>query len=154
MKFAIDLVPGTIPVSMALYRMSASELRELKNQLGDLLEKKFIISNVPPWGAPVLLVKKKDGSMQLCVDYRQLNEVTIKNKCPLPSIGDLMDQLVGACMFSKIYLRSGCHQIRVKDEDCNTPFFRLDNLFLESCILIIIILLLGVGRICTLELGV
>ncbi|XP_050903309.1 uncharacterized protein LOC127115993, partial [Lathyrus oleraceus] len=84
-KFTIDLVPGTRPVSMAPYRMSASEL-----------------PSVSPWGAPVLLVKKKDGSMRLCIDYRQLNKVTIKNKYPLPRIDDLMDQLVGACVFSKI----------------------------------------------------
>ncbi|XP_050903116.1 uncharacterized protein LOC127115681, partial [Lathyrus oleraceus] len=110
-EFTIDLVPGTRPISMAPYRMSASELYELKKQLEDLLEKKFIRPSVSPWGAPVLLVKKKDGSMRLCIDYRQLNKVTIKNKYPLPRIDDLMDQLVGACVFSKIDLRSGYHQI-------------------------------------------
>src|SRR3954464_5441441 len=113
-EFSIDLVPGTSPVSMAPYRMSASELKELKSQLEDLLEKKFIRPSVLPWGAPVLLGKKKESSMRLCVDYRQLNKVTIKNKYPLPRIDDLMDQLVGARMFSKIYLRSGYYQIRVK----------------------------------------
>ncbi|MCI11444.1 cellular nucleic acid-binding protein, partial [Trifolium medium] len=77
-EFTIDLVPGTSPISMTPYRMSASELKELKKQLEDLLEKKFIQPSVSPWGAPVLLVKKKDGSMRLCVDYRQLNKVTIK----------------------------------------------------------------------------
>ncbi|MCI62634.1 enzymatic polyprotein, partial [Trifolium medium] len=87
--------PGTGPISMAPYRMSASELKELKKQLEELLEKKFIRSSVSPWGEPVLLVEKKDGSMQLCVDYRQLNKATIKNKYPLPRIDDLMDQLVG-----------------------------------------------------------
>ncbi|XP_050916491.1 uncharacterized protein LOC127131619 [Lathyrus oleraceus] len=106
-KFTIDLVPGTRPVSMAPYRMSASEL-----------------PSVSPWGAPVLLVKKKDGSMRLCIDYRQLNKVTIKNKYPLPRIDDLMDQLVGACVFSKIDLRSGYHQIKVKDEDIQKTAFR------------------------------
>ncbi|WJX13328.1 hypothetical protein P8452_03727 [Trifolium repens] len=110
-EFAIDLVPGTSPISMAPYRMSASELSELKKQLEELLEKKFIRPSVSPWGAPVLLVKKKDGSMRLCIDYRRLNQVTIKNKYPLPRIDDLMDQLVGACVFSKIDLRSGYHQI-------------------------------------------
>src|SRR4030042_643278 len=104
-EFSIDLVPGTKPVSMAPYRMSASELAELKKQLEDLLDKKFVRPSVSPWGAPVLLVKKKDGSMRLCVDYRQLNKVTIKNKYPLPRIDDLMDQLVGAKVFSKINLR-------------------------------------------------
>ena len=84
--------------------MSASELAELK-QLEDLLDKKFVRPGLSPWGAPVLLVKKKDGSMRLCIDYRQLNKVTIKNRYPLPRIDDLMDQLVGARVFSKIDLR-------------------------------------------------
>ena len=83
-------------MSMAPYRMSASELTELKKQFEDLLEKKFVRPSASPWGAPVLLVKKKDGSMRLCIDYRQLNKVTIKNRYPLPRIDDLMDQLVGA----------------------------------------------------------
>jgi len=96
----------------------------LKKQLEELLEKKFIRPNVSPWGAPVLLVKKKDGSMRLCVDYRQLNKVTIKNQYPLPRIHDLMDQLVGAEVFSKIDLRSGYHQIRVKAEDISKTAFR------------------------------
>nr|ABD28305.1 RNA-directed DNA polymerase (Reverse transcriptase) [Medicago truncatula] len=113
-----------LPVSMAPYRMSASELSELKKQLEDLLEKKFVRPSVSPWGAPVLLVKKKDGSMRLCIDYRQLNKVTIKNRYPLPRIDDLMDQLVGARVFSKIDLRSGYHQIKVKDEDMQKTAFR------------------------------
>jgi len=104
--------------------MSASELGELKNQLEELLEKQFIRLSVSPWGALVLLVKKKDGSMRLCVDYRQLNKVTIKNRYPLPRIDDLMDQLVGAEVFSKIDLRSGYHQIRVKAEDISKTAFR------------------------------
>ena len=116
-EFTIDLAPGTSPISMAPYRISATELSELKKQLEELLEKKFIRPSVSPWGAPVLLVKKKDGSMRLCIDYRRLNQVTIKNKYLLPRIDDLMDQLVGACVFSKIDLRSGYHQIRVKAED-------------------------------------
>jgi len=123
-EFAIDLVPGTSPISIALYRMSASELGELKKQLEELLEKQFIRSSVSPWGAPVLLVKKKDGSMRLCVDYRQLIKVTIKNQYPLPRIDDLMDQLVGAEVFSKIDLQSGYHQIRVKAEDISKTAFR------------------------------
>ena len=93
------------------------ELAELKKQLEELLEKRFVRPSVSPWGAPVLLVKKKDGTMRLCVDYHQLNKVMVKNKYPLPRIDDLMDQLVGACVFSKIDLRSGYHQIRVKSED-------------------------------------
>jgi len=89
--------------------MSASELGELKKQLEELLEKQFIRPSVSPWGAPVLFEKKKDGSMRLCVDYRQLNKVTIKNQYPLLRIDDLMNQLVGAKVFSKIDLRSGYH---------------------------------------------
>ena len=123
-EFSIDLVPGTRPVSMAPYRMSASELVELKKQLEELLAKRFVRPSVSPWGAPVLLVKKKDGSMRLCIDHRQLNKVTIKNKYPLPRIDDLMDQMVGASVFSKIDLRSGYHQIRVKEEDIQKMAFR------------------------------
>src|ERR1051325_11734556 len=110
---------------MAPYRMLASELSELKKQLEELLEKKFIRPSVSPWGASVLLVKKKEGTMRLCVDYRQLNKVTIKNQYPLSRIDDLMDQLVGACVFIKIDLRSGYHQIRVKTEDIQKTAFRI-----------------------------
>nr|KYP53511.1 Transposon Ty3-G Gag-Pol polyprotein [Cajanus cajan] len=123
-EFSIDLVPGTPPISIAPYRMSPTELVELKKQIEELQGKQFIRPSVSPWGAPVLLVKKKDGSMRLCVDYRQLNKVTIKNKYPLPRIDDLMDQLVGACVFSKIDLRSGYHQIRVRAEDVPKTAFR------------------------------
>ena len=87
------------------------------------MDKQFVRPSVSPWGAPVLLVKKKDGTMRLCVDYRQLNKVTIKNKYPFPRIDDLMDQLVGACVFSKIDLRLGYHQIRVKSEDIPKTVF-------------------------------
>ncbi|RZB86561.1 Transposon Ty3-G Gag-Pol polyprotein [Glycine soja] len=97
---------------------------ELKKQLEELLDKQFVRPSVSPWGALVLLVKKKDGTMRLCVDYRQLNKVTIKNKYPFPRIDDLMDQLVGACVFSKIDLKSGYHQIRVKSEDIPKTAFR------------------------------
>jgi hypothetical protein len=103
-EFSIDLVPGAEPVSVAPYRMSPTELKELKSQLEDLIQKHFIRPSVSPWGAPVLLVKKKDGGMRLCIDYRQLNKVTIKNKYPLPRIDDLLDQLKGATVFSKIDL--------------------------------------------------
>nr|KYP69684.1 Transposon Ty3-I Gag-Pol polyprotein [Cajanus cajan] len=123
-EFSIDLMPRTVPISMAPYIMSPSELAELKKQLEELLEKQFIRPSVSPWGAPVLLVKKKDGSFRLCVDYRQLNKFTIKNKYPLPRIDDLMDQLRGATMFSKIDLRSGYHQIKVKVEDIQKTAFR------------------------------
>ncbi|GAU33071.1 hypothetical protein TSUD_152260 [Trifolium subterraneum] len=123
-KKFIRPIPGTSPILMAPYCMSASELNELKKQLEELLEKKFIRPSVSPWGAPVLLVKKKEGSMRLCIDYRQLNKATIKNKYPLPRIDDLMDQLVEACVFSKIDLRSGYHHIRVKTKDVPKTAFR------------------------------
>ena len=103
-EFAIDLVPGTEPISKAPYRMAPAELRELKDQLQDLLEKGFVRPSVSPWGAPVLFVKKKDGSLRLCIDYRELNKVTICNRYPLPRIDDLFDQLAGAKWFSKIDL--------------------------------------------------
>ena len=92
-EFAIELLPGTTPISIAPYRMAPLELRELKVQLQDLLDKLFIQPSVSPWGAPVLFVKKKDGTMRLCVDYRQVNQVTVKNKYPLSRIDDLFDQL-------------------------------------------------------------
>jgi len=122
--FSIDLIPGARPVSAAPYRMTPAEVAELKKQIEDLLEKRFIRPSASPWGAPVLLVKKKDGSSRLCVDYRQLNKLTIKNKYPLPRIDDLLDQLRGAGVFSKIDLRSGYHQILVKLEDVQKTAFR------------------------------
>ncbi|GAU51867.1 hypothetical protein TSUD_416510 [Trifolium subterraneum] len=123
-EFSIDLVPGSQPISVAPYRMSPLELRELKSQLEELLQKHFIRLSVSPWGAPVLLVKKKDGTMRLCIDYHQLNKVTIKNKYPLPRIDDLLDQLRGATIFSKIDLRSGYHQIRIRTSDVSKTAFR------------------------------
>ena len=97
--------------------MAASELAELKKQLEELQRIGFIRPSSSPWGAPVLFVKKKDGSMRLCVDYRALNEVTIKNKYPLPRIDDLFDQLKGAKYFSKIDLRSGYFQLKIRESD-------------------------------------
>nr|KYP47522.1 Retrotransposable element Tf2 [Cajanus cajan] len=128
MEFSIELVPGAGPVSVAPYRMAPAELVELKGQLEDLLEKQLVRPSVSPWGAPVLLVKKKDGDSRLCVDYRQLNKLTIKNKYPLPRIDDLMDQLRGASVFSKIDLRSGYHQIRVKEGDIPKTAFRTSDI--------------------------
>ena len=90
-EFSIDLVLGTQPISIPPYRMAPAELRELKAQLQELLDKGFIRPSVSPWGAPVLFVKKKDGTMRMCIDYRQLNKATIKNKYPLPRIDDLFD---------------------------------------------------------------
>ena len=103
-KFAIDVVPGATQASITPYRMAPAELKELKLQLQELLEKGFIRPSVSPWGAPVLFVKKKDGTLRLCIDYRQLNKLTIKNKYLLPRIDDLFDQLKGASIFSKIDL--------------------------------------------------
>jgi len=123
-EFSIDLVSGTGPVSMAPYRMALAELVELKKQIAELMVKQFIRPSTSPWGAPVLLVKKKDGSSRLYVDYRQLNKMTIKNKYPLPRIDDLIDQLHGSSLFSKIDLRSGYCQILVKADDVQKTAFR------------------------------
>ncbi|KAM0975566.1 hypothetical protein ACFX13_018871 [Malus domestica] len=104
--------------------MSPMELKELKVQLEELLQKGFVRESTSPWGAPVLFVRKQDGTLRLCVDYRRLNLVTIKNKYPLPRIDELFDQLVGAQYFSKIDLRSGYHQLRVREEDIPKTAFR------------------------------
>ncbi|KAL8143446.1 hypothetical protein V2J09_016478 [Rumex salicifolius] len=122
--FTIDLDPGTTPVSRAPYRMAPVEMKELKKQLEELAIKGYIRPSASPWGGPVLFVRKKDGSMRLCIDYRELNKVTVKNKYPLPRIDDLLDQLHGASVFSKIDLRSGYHQLRIKDEDIPKTAFR------------------------------
>ena len=103
-EFAIDVVQGATPTSITPYQMALVELKELKLQLQQLLEKGFIRPSISPWGAPMLFVKKKDGILRLCVDYRQLNKMTVKNKYPLPRIDDLLDQLKGASVFSKIDL--------------------------------------------------
>jgi hypothetical protein len=116
-EFSIELKPGTTPVSRRSYRMPPNELALLKTQLQDLLENGFIRPSSSPWGCPAIFVKKKDQTLRMCVNYRPLNEVTIKNKYLLPWIDLLFDQLVGAKVFSKIDLRSGYHQIRVRPED-------------------------------------
>ena len=123
-EFAIDVVPGTSPVSKTPYQMGRIELQELKVQIEGLLEQGFIRPSTSPWGAPVLFVRKKDDTLRLCVDYQELNKVTIKNRYPLPRIDDLFDQLRGATVFSKIDLRSGYHQLRVKEEDIPKTAFR------------------------------
>jgi hypothetical protein len=122
--FSIDLLPGSAPISKAPYRMSLPELTELKIQLQELLDKEYIRLSVSPWGEPFFFVKKKDGTLRLCIDYRQLNKMTIKNKYPLPRINDLFDQVGGFKIFSKSDLRSGYHQVRIKDEDIRKPTFR------------------------------
>jgi hypothetical protein len=112
-EFVIELKPGMTPVSRSSYRMPPNELAELKTQLQDLLEKGFIRPSSSPWGCPAIFVKKKDQTLWMCVDHRPLNEVTIKNKYPLPWIDILFDHLTGARVFSKIDLRSGYHQIHI-----------------------------------------
>ncbi|GKA08070.1 putative reverse transcriptase domain-containing protein [Tanacetum coccineum] len=123
-EFSIELIPGTEPISKAPYRMALIELKELKEQVQELLEHGFIHPSVSPWGAPVLFVKKKDGSMRLCIDYRELNRDTIRNRYPLPRIDDLFDQVQGAKIFSNIDFRSGYHQLRVKGQDVPKTAFR------------------------------
>ena len=117
-EFVIELVPGTAPISKRPYRMPAEELTELKKQIDELMEKEFIRPSSSPWGCPVIFVKKRDTNVpRLVVDYRPLNAVTIKNKYPIPRITDLFDQLAGATVFSKMDLRSGYHQIKIRKED-------------------------------------
>lgn len=122
--FTIELIPGATLVSRAPYRMSMPELTELKMQLQELLDKHYIHPSVSPWGAPMLFVKKKHGTLRICIDYRQLNKLTIKNKYPLPQTDELFDQVKDATVFSKIDLCSGYHQIRIKDEDISKTTFR------------------------------
>ncbi|KAM1242836.1 hypothetical protein ACFX2G_035146 [Malus domestica] len=123
-EFTIDLLPGTNPISLTPYRMAPAELRELKTQLQELVDKGFIQPSTSPWGAPVLFVRKKDGTLRLCIDYRKLNRMTIKNRYPLPRIDDLFDQLKGACVFSKIDLRSSYYQLKIRSNDVPKTTFR------------------------------
>ena len=116
-EFTIDLIPGTSPIAHPPYKMGPKELVELKAQIDELEQKGFIRESVSPWGTPVIFVDKRDGGRRMCGDYRNLNNVTIKNKYPLPRIQDLFDQIRGAGVFSKIDLRSGYHQIKIKEED-------------------------------------
>ncbi|XP_019082522.1 PREDICTED: uncharacterized protein LOC109125385 [Camelina sativa] len=122
--FTINLEPEAAPIAKAPYRMAPAELAELKTQLEDLLEKGFIRPSSSPWGAPMLFVKKKDGSMRLCIDYRGINNITIKEKYPLPRIDDLLDQLRAASWFSKIGLASGYHQISIVEQDVMKTAFQ------------------------------
>nr|GEZ42366.1 putative reverse transcriptase domain-containing protein [Tanacetum cinerariifolium] len=123
-EFQIDLVPVAAPVAWAPYRLTPSEMKELAKQLQDLSDKGFIRPSSSPWGAPVLFVKKNDGSFRMCIDYRELNKLTMKNRYPLPRIYDLFDQLQGSSVYSKIDLRSGCHQLRVREGDIPKTAFR------------------------------
>lgn len=120
-EFQIELIPGAAPVTRAPYRLAPSELEELSKQL---TEKEFICLSSSPWGAPVLFIKKKDRSFCMCIDYRELNKLTVKNRYPLPRIDDLFNQLQGLSIYSKIYLRSGYQQLRVREEDIPKTAFR------------------------------
>ena len=122
--FVIELHPSTSPISMTPHRMALVELQELKVQIQGLLDKGFIRPSTSPWGAPILFAKKKDKTLRLCIDYRQLNRVTIKNRYPLPRIDDLFDQLRGAWVYSKIDLRTEYHHLRVRETDINKTAFR------------------------------
>ncbi|GJY96714.1 putative reverse transcriptase domain-containing protein [Tanacetum coccineum] len=123
-EFQIDLIPGAAPVARAPYRLAPSKMKELSKQLQDLSDKGFIRPSSSPWGAPVLFVKKKDGSFRMCIDCRELNKLTVKNRYPLPRIDDLFDQLQGSSIYSKIDLRSGYHQLRVREQDIPKTAFR------------------------------
>ncbi|GJY00886.1 putative reverse transcriptase domain-containing protein [Tanacetum coccineum] len=123
-EFQIDLIPGAAPVARAPYRLAPSEMKELSEQLQELSDKGFIRPSSSPWGALVLFVKKKDGSFRMCIDYRELNKLTVKNRYPLPRIDDLFDQLQGSSIYSKIDLRSGYHQLRVREQDIPKTAFR------------------------------
>ncbi|GJV69591.1 putative reverse transcriptase domain-containing protein [Tanacetum coccineum] len=123
-EFHIELIPGAAPVARAPYRLAPAEMKELAEQLKELSDKGFIRPSSSPWGAPILFVKKKDGSFRMCIDYRELNKLTVKNRYPLPRIDDLFDQLQGSSIYSKIDLRSGYHQLRVREEDIPKTAFR------------------------------
>ena len=129
-EFKIELLPGTAPISRRPYRMPPSELAELKMQLHELLEKGLIRPSSSPWGCSAIFVEK-DKSLQMCVDYRPLNVVTIKNKYPLTHIDILFDQLAKAKVFSKIDLRSGYHQINIRSEEVPKTAFPLGMTFMS-----------------------
>ncbi|GJZ32857.1 putative reverse transcriptase domain-containing protein [Tanacetum coccineum] len=119
-----DLIPRAAVVARAPYRLAPSEMKELSKQLQELSDKGFIRPSSSPWGATVLFVKKKDGSFRMCIDYRELNKLTVKNRYPLPRIDDLFDQLQGSSVYSKIDLQSGYHRLRVREEDVPKTAFR------------------------------
>jgi hypothetical protein len=116
-EFVIDFLPGTAPISKRPYRMSSDQLQELKAHIKELMGKGFIRASSSPWGAPDIFMGKKDGTQRMCVDYRSLNDVTIKNKYPLPRIEDLFVRMRGAKVFSKIDLRSDYHQMKIRPLD-------------------------------------
>ncbi|GKA45908.1 putative reverse transcriptase domain-containing protein [Tanacetum coccineum] len=116
-EFQIDLIPRAAPVARVPYQLAPSEMKELSKQLQELSDKGFIRPSSSPWEAPVLFVKKKDGSFRMCIDCHELNKLTVKNRYPLPRIDDLFDQLQGSSIYSKIDLRSGYHQLRLREQD-------------------------------------
>nr|GEX95288.1 putative reverse transcriptase domain-containing protein [Tanacetum cinerariifolium] len=130
-EFQIDLIPGAAPVARAPYRLALSEMKELSEQLQELSDKGFIRPSSSPWGAPVLFVKKKDGSFMMCIDYRELNKLTVKYRYPLLRIDDLFDQLQGSSIYSKIDLRSGYHQLRVREQDVPKIAFRTRGIHVD-----------------------
>jgi hypothetical protein len=121
---SINLMLGATPISKNPYIMSMPELKELQMHLEELLKKGYICPSVSPWGAPVLFVRNKYGTLRLCIDFRQLNKVTVKRRYPLTRIDDLFDQLKDAKIFSKIDIRLGYHQVRIKEEDISKTIFR------------------------------
>nr|GEV25005.1 putative reverse transcriptase domain-containing protein [Tanacetum cinerariifolium] len=123
-EFQINLIPGAASVARVPYRLAPSEMQELSDQLQELADRGFIRPCTSPWGAHVLFVKKKDGSFRMCIDYQELNKLTVKNRYPLPMIDDLLDQLQGSSIYSKINLRSGYHQLRLRHEDIPKTAFR------------------------------
>ncbi|GKA86800.1 putative reverse transcriptase domain-containing protein [Tanacetum coccineum] len=123
-EFRIDLIPGAAPVARVPYRLAPSKMKELSKKLQELLEKGFIRPSSSSWGAPILFVKRKDGSLRMCIDYRELNKLTIKNRYLLPRIDDLFDQLQGSSIYSKIDLQSGYHQLCIREEDIPITAFR------------------------------
>ncbi|GKC98809.1 putative reverse transcriptase domain-containing protein, partial [Tanacetum coccineum] len=123
-RIYIELIPGAALVTRAPYRLAPAKMKELAEQLKELSDKGFIRTSSSPWGAPILFVKKKDGSFRMCIDYRELNKLTVKNHYPLSRIDDLFDQLQGSSIYSKIDLRSGYHQLRVSEEDIPKTAFR------------------------------
>nr|GEX17103.1 putative reverse transcriptase domain-containing protein [Tanacetum cinerariifolium] len=130
-EFQIELVPVAAPVACEPYRLAPSEMQGLSNQLQELADRGFIRLSTSLWGAPVLFIKNKDGTFRMCIDYRELSKLTIKNRYPLPRIDDLFGQLQGSSVYSKIDLRSGYHQLRVRNEDIPKTAFRTRRIGVE-----------------------
>nr|GEY49220.1 transposon Ty3-G Gag-Pol polyprotein [Tanacetum cinerariifolium] len=130
-EFQINLIPGAALVARAPYRLAPSEMKEFSEQLQELSDKGFIRHSSSPWGAAVLFVKEKDGSFRMCIDYRELNKRTVKNRYPLPRIDDLFDQIQGSSIYSKIDLRLGYHQLRVREQDISKIAFRTQGVHVD-----------------------